>query len=71
MEFFSGEQGKTPFSRNSSGVNLHSSGVDPYFLEVFRGECNFMEFFKGKKKSEVLKQGYGYQLQSPILTTSL
>ena len=27
-----------------------SSGVDPYFVVVFRGEYNFMKFFKGKKK---------------------
>ena len=34
MEFFSGEQGKSSFSRNSSGVNRYSSGEDPYFLNA-------------------------------------
>ena len=38
MEFFGGE---ALFSQMSSGVKPYSSGVSPYFLEVFRGECNF------------------------------
>ena len=25
-----------------SGVDTYSSGVDPYFMEVFRGECDFI-----------------------------
>ena len=34
---------KLYFSQNSSGVNPYSSGVDQYFMEVFRGECNFSQ----------------------------
>ena len=47
---FRSKQGKLTFSRNSLGINPYSSWVDPQFMKVFRGECNFMEFFKGKKK---------------------
>ena len=42
---------KIIFLRNSLGVKLIFFGVDPFSVEVFRGECNFMEFFKGKTKS--------------------
>ena len=47
---FRSKQGKLTFSRNSLGINRYSSWVDPQFMKVFRGECNFMEFFKGKRK---------------------
>ena len=46
-KIFSSEQGKNQLFRNSSGVNTYSSVEDP---QVFRGDYNFVEFFKGKKK---------------------
>ena len=57
MEFFIGEQGKITFSTKFFRGK-------PIF---FRGrpilsQCNFMGFVKGKKKSLVLKRGYGYQM---------
>ena len=57
MEFFEGEalifnkiskdeQGKITLSGNSSGVNPYFLEADPYFMYVFRSECNFVEFLK-------------------------
>lgn len=57
MEFFEGEalifnkilkdeQGKITLSQSSSGVKPYFLEADPYFIDVFRGECSFVEFFK-------------------------
>ena len=35
---------KSTFSRISSGVDI-------FLMEVFRGECSLVEFFRSKKKS--------------------
>lgn len=56
MEFFEGEaltfhkiskgeQVKITLSRNSLGVNPYFLEADPYSMDFFRGECNFVEFF--------------------------
>ena len=37
---------KITLSRNSSGVNPYFSEADQYFMDVFRGESNCVEFFK-------------------------
>ena len=50
-EFFRGEQRFHGIFREKSTFSRISSGVDPFLREVFRGECNLVEFFRGKKKS--------------------
>ena len=49
MEFFGVE---ALISQNSPGVNPYSSGVSPYFMEVFRGECNFRQSSGIRRKSK-------------------
>ena len=55
MEFFEGEalifhkiskgeQVKITLSRKSLGVNPYFLEADPYSMDFFRGECNFVEF---------------------------
>ena len=50
-EFFRGEQRFHGVFGEKSTFSRISSGVDPFLREVFRGECNLVEFFRGKKKS--------------------
>ena len=56
MEFFGVE---ALISQNSSGVNPYSSGVSPYFMEVFRGECNFRQSSEIRRKSKSSTGGGG------------
>ena len=58
---------KITLSRNSSGVNPYFLEVDPYFMDVFRGECNFVEFFKVEAVKGLNRGGMDViQCNSPI-----
>ena len=55
------------FSQNSSRVNPYSSGVwpnssgvNPYFIEVFRGEYNFIQSSGVRRKGKPSTGGYGF-----------
>ena len=56
MEFFSGEALIfTKFFR----VDPYSSEVNPNFMEVFRGECNFSQSSGIRRKSKSSRGGGG------------
>ena len=62
MEFFGGwslnfheiRQGVNPYS---SAVWPNSSGVNPYFLEVFRGDCNLSQSSGVRRKGKSSTRG--------------
>lgn len=65
MEFFEGEalifhkiskgeQVKITLSRNSLVVNPYFLEADPYSMDFFRGECNFVEFFMQEASTKVV-----------------
>ena len=73
-EFFRGEQRFHGSFREKSTFSRLSSGVHPFLREVFRSECNLVEFFRGKKTRLVLNRGGGgggaaaIKYNSPIVT---
>ena len=63
MEFFEGEVLIfTKFFR----VNQYSSGVNPYFMEVFRGECNFSQSSGVRRKGKSSTGGGGVRILNAI-----
>ena len=53
MVFFEGEA--LMFTKFFRGTDPYSSRVSPYFMEVFRGKCNF-----SLSSGYVLNRGVGY-----------